>query len=254
MLLVLDAGNTRLKWGLHDGERWLAQSATGYDALDALTAAVLHCAVVSRVIGVNVAGARVRNAIETALAAIARPIEWNSPRHTQCGVTCAYDAPAQLGADRWAALIGARARVAAAAVVASAGTALTVDALTADGLFLGGLILPGLRLMRDGLADHTAQLPRADGTFAYFPANTADAIASGALNAECGAIERMTQYLEATAGVAPQIVLSGGDAQQLAPLLAGDVTLVDNLVLEGLLAIARDDDTVAPAAIDTTSS
>jgi type III pantothenate kinase len=169
------------------------------------------------------------------------PLGWNTPAREQCGVKSSYGDPAQLGADRWAAVIGTRALHESAAIVVNAGTAITVDALTADGVFLGGLILPGLTLMRDALAERTAQLPRADGAFAFFPASTADAIASGALNAACGAIERMADYLAASGGEPPVAVLSGGDAARLAPHLAVETRLVDNLVLEGLRAIAQQD-------------
>jgi type III pantothenate kinase len=238
-VLLLDAGNTRLKWGLHDGARWLAQDTLEYARIAELPRAVAARGTPAHALGANVAGERVAAAVGAALAALRIPLTWNTSGHEQCGVRNSYGDPAQLGADRWAAAIGAHTLFGAAAVVVNAGTAITVDALTADGVFLGGLILPGLTLMRDALAEGTAQLPRADGTFAFFPASTADAIASGALNAACGAIERMADYLEASGGVAPVLLLSGGDAAQLAPHLAAETRLVDNLVLEGLRAVAQ---------------
>ncbi|MGH8619377.1 MAG: type III pantothenate kinase [Burkholderiales bacterium] len=247
-VLLLDAGNTRLKWGLHDDTGWLAQDTLDYARIADLPQAVAAHGSPDRALGANVAGERVRTTVEAALADARVALAWNAPAREQCGVRSSYGEPAQLGADRWAAVIGARALsgAGAAAVVVNAGTAVTVDALTADGVFLGGLILPGLTLMRDALAEGTAQLPRADGTFAFFPANTADAIASGALNAACGAIERMADYLEASGGVAPLIVLSGGDAARLVPHLAVETRLVDNLVLEGLWAVAQHNN-AAPA-------
>ncbi len=240
-VLLLDAGNTRLKWGLHDGARWLAQDTLEYARIADLPQAVAAHGKPGRALGTNVAGDRIGATVASALAAAGVALVWNVPVHEQCGVRNSYGDPAQLGADRWAAAIGAHALFGAAAVVVNAGTAITVDALSADGVFLGGLILPGLTLMRDALAEGTAQLPRADGAFAFFPANTADAIASGALNAACGAIERMADYLEASGGAPPLIALSGGDASQLLPHLAVESRLVDNLVLEGLRAVAHFD-------------
>jgi type III pantothenate kinase len=244
-LLALDAGNTRLKWGLHDGTRWLAQDALDYTGLDGLAQSVANHGGADRALGTNVAGDKVRADLEAVLRKAGVPLAWNTPAREQCGVKSSYGDPAQLGADRWAAVIGARALHESAAIVVNAGTAITVDALTADGVFLGGLILPGLTLMRDALAERTAQLPRADGAFAFFPAGTADAIASGALNAACGAIERMADYLAASGGEPPVAVLSGGDAAKLAPHLAVEARLVDNLVLEGLRAIAQQEDSAA---------
>ena len=86
----------------------------------------------------------------------------------QCGVRSSYAEPAQLGADRWAALIGARRRYAGPCAVVNAGTTMTVDALSAEGIFLGGFIVPGLELMREALARNTAQLKAQDGRFSFF--------------------------------------------------------------------------------------
>ncbi len=106
-----------------------------------------------------------------------------------------YENPERLGADRWAALIGARALHPHACVVVTAGTATTVDLLSAAGDFLGGLILPGVELMQQALARGTAQLPLADGRFALQPRRTVDAIRSGCLQAQAGAVERMFRQI-----------------------------------------------------------
>ncbi|MEK6594529.1 MAG: type III pantothenate kinase, partial [Pseudomonadota bacterium] len=147
----------------------------------------------------------------------------------------------QLGADRWAALIGAWHRFHGPCLVVGAGTTVTVDALSGEGVFLGGLIIPGFELMRGSLARNTAQLKLQDGDFHYFPDNTANAIMSGAINALCGAVERMLGFMQETGEVMPCVVLSGGVAGLLADRLNARVEVVDNLVLEGLLSIALDD-------------
>jgi type III pantothenate kinase len=166
---------------------------------------------------------------------------WIRSAPAQCGVRNSYARPAQLGCDRWAALVGAHALCRGAAVVVNAGTALTVDALTADGVFVGGIIVPGVELMRNALARDTAGLRRRPGTFSFFPDNTGDAIMSGAVNALCGAVERVARHLQEGGGVAPVCLLSGGAAGLLAPQLNLEVKVVDNLVLEGLLVMARGD-------------
>lgn len=169
-VLCIDAGNSRLKWGVRDGGVWLARGMH-LDAVEARPARILAC---------NVAGDPSRQSIGTFAAGRGLPVEWLLPCAAQGGVTNGYDHPAQLGADRWAALIGARALHRGDCVVVMSGTATTIDVLTADGRFRGGLILPGLALMREALAGGTANLPTAAGDFAALPRNTFDAIASGA--------------------------------------------------------------------------
>ena len=151
--------------------------------------------------------------------------------------------PAQLGADRWASLCAARRRSLAddlfppACVVVNAGTAVTVDALDADGVFRGGLILPGLRLMLRALAENTAALKVTPGEMRPFPDNTADALYSGAMSAVCGAIESMRRRVDPRAEQV-RCYLAGGSAAEIAPHLNAPVEVVDNLVLEGVLALA----------------
>ena len=228
MLLCLDAGNTRLKFGLFDGGRWLLQNALDYAAFDELPARLP--ASPTRIVACNVAGQAVRQRIEALAGKLGLPLTWLCSTAAACGVTNSYDTPEQLGADRWAALIGARALHGGACVVAVAGTATTIDALDASGRFRGGLILPGLALMRAALAGNTADLPHASGSFRSLPTNTDDAIVSGALHATLGAIARM----RATLGADVACLLSGGAAAELAPHLEPPQRPIDNLVLEGL--------------------
>jgi type III pantothenate kinase len=228
MLLCLDAGNTRLKFGLFDGGRWLLQDALDYAAFDGLPARLP--ASPTRIVACNVAGQAVRQRIEALAAGLGLPLTWLCSTAAACGVTNSYDTPEQLGADRWAALIGARALHGGACVVAVAGTATTIDALDASGRFRGGLILPGLALMRAALAGNTAGLPHASGNFRRVPTNTDDAIVSGAIHATLGAIARM----RATLGANVACLLSGGAAAELAPHLEPPQRPIDNLVLEGL--------------------
>ena len=152
----------------------------------------------------------------------------------QCGVSNAYADPARLGADRWAALIGARALHAADCLVVMAGTATTIDVLTANGEFRGGLILPGERLMKHALAERTAGLPLSGGSVTDYPRDTGDAIETGCFFAQLGAIERMFSRL----GTERLCLLSGGAAGRMAGHLSIPLRVVDNLVLEGLARIS----------------
>jgi type III pantothenate kinase len=127
--------------------------------------------------------------------------------------------------------------VAPPVVVVNAGTAVTVDALDAEGVFRGGVILPGLRLMLQALAEHTAGLKMAPGTYQDFPTNTGDALYSGAMQAIAGAIGEMRARLASDAGPA-KCLLAGGAAKEIAPHLGDGVEVVDSLVLEGVLALS----------------
>lgn len=229
MILCLDAGNTRLKWGLHDGASWIVQGALPHGETAALAARLP--ARPQRVIACNVAGSIVAREIEALAAQLAAPLDWFRSNPSCCGVTNGYDVPAQLGADRWAALVGARSLHGGPALVVMAGTATTIDRLDADGHFRGGLILPGLDLMRNALARNTAGLPDARGHYRLPPTNTDDAIVSGAIDATLGAIERMAHR---AAGAYFFVLLSGGAAAALVPHLELPFRHIDYLVLEGL--------------------
>jgi type III pantothenate kinase len=228
MILCLDAGNTRLKFGLRAGSEWRTQGALDYAAFDSLAQQLPVPP--TRIIACNVAGESARQRIEALAARLRVPLDWLQSSAVACGVSNGYDKPQQLGADRWAALIGARALHDGPCVVVMAGTATTIDALDAQGRFRGGLILPGLALMRSALAQNTAGLPHAKGRYRTLATNTDDAIVSGALHATLGAIERV----RATQENDTACLLSGGAAVELVPHMSRPYHVVDNLVLEGL--------------------
>ena len=242
-VLAVDAGNSRIKWGLHDGEGWLVQDwiATGRAARIERRWARLPSP--DSVVACNVAGEGVRRSLVAAARSLRLAVRFLASRARQCGVTSSYDRPSQLGADRWAALIGAWHLFHGPCVVVNAGTTVTVDALNGEGVFLGGMIVPGVALMRASLARNTAGLRLLAGRYAYFPASTADAIASGAINALAGAIERMHRFMREAGLPAPLVVVSGGAAGLLAPELNVAAEVVDNLVLEGIVRIAYDSST-----------
>ncbi|MDH5264501.1 MAG: type III pantothenate kinase [Betaproteobacteria bacterium] len=238
-VLAIDAGNTRVKWALRAGDAWAARGAVA--TADARTLGGDWPAMPpgTRALGSNVGGPAVLARLHEACARHALSLSVIVSRHEQLGVRSAYRDPAQLGTDRWAALIAAHHAAAVHQIVVNAGTALTVDALRGDGLFAGGLIVPGIALMRRSLDGGTAQLRQTEGVFDPFPKSTPDAITTGSVQAAVGAIERMREAM-AAGGFAPErILLSGGAAPALGPHLPMPVTLDDNLVLDGLVLIAR---------------
>jgi type III pantothenate kinase len=240
MILAIDSGNTRTKWGLRDADRWIATGAVAASQAASLAASWPVAAEGSTAVASNVAGAGVQAAIEAACAARGLPLQWVRAVPQALGVRNGYRDAGQLGADRWVALLAAHGERACDQLVVNAGTALTVDALTASGEFLGGLIVPGPALMRRSLDHGTAGLRLTEGTFEAFPRATPDAITSGALQACAGAVARMADAM-ASRGAAPQrMIVSGGAAAELAPHLPAPCVVREHLVLDGLVLIARD--------------
>ncbi|PWB41652.1 MAG: type III pantothenate kinase [Rhodocyclales bacterium] len=238
MILAIDCGNTRLKWGMHDGTGWCAQGPLDYADLPGLAELLRSQPRATKAVAANVAGPQVGEAVGATMTALGIPLYWAKSQSAQYGVRNHYERPEQLGVDRWAALVGARALHPQACLVVCAGTATTVDVLDAAGNFQGGLILPGVELMCRALAANTAQLPLADGKFAGLPRNTMDAIVSGCLHAQAGAVERMFEQVAAHPGAV--CLVGGGAAGQFFDLLRMPKRRVDNLVLEGLARIGRE--------------
>ena len=239
-MIAIDAGNTRIKWGIHDGEAWLERGALPTGEVEKLAVLVARWPEYARVVACNVAGEAVERAVERALSPRFAPPLWLRSSAEQCGVRNGYEEHWRLGADRWAALVAARgqqlAQKAGDFLVVCAGTATTVDWLDAGGLFRGGLILPGIDLMRASLARNTAQLPGAAGEFRDEPRSTVDAIASGCLHAQIGAIERMYGRLPVES--MPVCLLTGGAAEKIAPHLAVPFQFSEHLILDGLVRFA----------------
>lgn len=252
MLLLIDAGNTRVKWALVASSKsdsaalgqWVASGMVEHAQVRELSGSWQGHHVV-RVLASNVAGQAMRDALEQALlrAFGMQPVavEWFASAPALANLRNNYRQPAQLGCDRFASAIAAHALYPERAlIVATCGTATTVDAVTPDGVFLGGMILPGLGLMAQSLARNTAQLPQVAEHLDVsepFADHTDAAIVSGCISAQVGAIERAVASHARHHG-AVQCILSGGAAALIAPHLSVSHERVDNLVLLGLHTVA----------------
>jgi type III pantothenate kinase len=240
MILAIDAGNSRVKWGWHDGKAWssiatvsLIEFAASSDHVNPFSATHADPA---RILISNVAGEGAHQLLVNWTSIFDAEPQWLKGEAEQCGVKNLYDNPGQLGPDRWAALIAARAlEPGRACLVVTAGTCTTVDLLTAKGEFSGGLILPGIDLMRFVLHEHTGRLPLQEGKFVKAPRRTIDAIETGCRHAQAGAVERMYRV----AGGDCACLVSGGGGQALIERLDLPCRYVENLVLEGLACIGR---------------
>jgi type III pantothenate kinase len=249
--LAIDIGNTRLKWALYDtarpGAAMRTHGAVFLETIDVLAETDWRdVPAPTAMLGSNVAGDAVRRRVEEQLELWDIEPRWIVPGVQAAGVVNGYDYPTRLGADRWAALAGARWHVLARgaarpALVVMVGTAVTVDSLDADGHFLGGLILPGFGLMLRALEQGTAGLRVPTGDVVDFPTNTSDALMSGGAHALAGAIERIHRRLVARSGGAePLCLMTGGAAVKMAPITKLAFETVDSLIFDGLLALQQE--------------
>jgi type III pantothenate kinase len=251
-LLLIDIGNTRLKWGLYDqpqpGARLLGHGAVVLEDIDHLWEISWRALTPkpTAMLGCVVAGEAIKRRVEEQLdEGWKLPPRWVSASAQAAGVVNRYEHPHRLGADRWAAIVGARQHVLhdqpddpPPVVAVMVGTAVTVDAIDAQGQFLGGLILPGFGLMYRALESGTAGLKVPTGEVRDFPRNTSDALMSGGTDAIAGAIERVMQRLKKHTGREPRLLISGGAAVRLVNIESLRATVVENLIFEGLLALA----------------
>jgi type III pantothenate kinase len=236
---LFDLGNSRLKYApledglpgeiveaVHDGENfidgWAARLPTRIDT-----------AFVSTVASTTLTA--------TLLDALAQRCTRISLARTQpeCdGVRIAYGIPAQLGVDRFLALLAAHARASEPWLVVGVGTALTIDLLAGDGRHHGGRIAPSPTLMRQSLHLRAPHLPSSGGVYADFANDTAAGLASGCEGAALALITSSRNAAILHVGCAPRLLLHGGGAAALLPHL-DDVVHAPALVLEGLARWSR---------------
>ena len=246
-VLLLDVGNTRVKWGVGEGGEihhtgYIAQAKIRADGIGVLTARLPRD--VDAVVASNVAGQSFGTRLAGVLGAhTGHDVKYVQATRAACGVTNGYSQPRRLGVDRWLALIGAWTELHAACLVVDAGTAVTIDALDNEGVHLGGQILPGTQLMSAALTDNTAGIPAtppgkpdAFADMHSFAKNTRSAVQAGVQGAIAGAVERALATLEDN-GYAAQVVLTGGDAARIGAVLAVTPVHRPHLVLAGLLQV-----------------
>lgn len=250
MILLVDAGNTRIKWaGLHGAVLQSGPAVLRRDGaqdVDALATAWAALPVPQRLLVASVAGPDFSARVE----AWARKFwgiepEFVSARARAFGIANAYSEPQRLGVDRWLALVAARRLVAGAVCVVDCGTALTVDVLAQDGEHLGGLIIPGLGLMRRALLEKTAGIEAAliaapsREEVSLLAKDTRSGVMGGTLYAAVAVIDRIVHDVTEALGVELTCVLTGGDAEAVRSLLPAAFLHEPELVLKGLAVVAE---------------
>ena len=238
MKLLVDFGNTRLKWALWaDGRRSMggvfahrettleAALSSNWSALPR-PRAILVASVVDP--------AREQELAELIEAHFDTEAEFVRSPASGLGISNAYAEPARLGVDRFLAMAALHAAQPRAQMMVSCGTALTLDALAADGRHLGGLIAPSPALMRESLGRGTARVGDEPGRLVEIADNTTDAAYSGCLLAAVALIERFRAGFESRVGTPVAVVADGGGVGEWLPLLP-EVERGRDLVLRGLV-------------------
>jgi type III pantothenate kinase len=248
MRVLVDIGNTRLKWARLDGGRLVARGSAVHrgsaDAAFEAFAAALP-AEPPRIVAANVAGDAIAARLKALVAA--RPgasLELVATTAERFGVRCAYAEPLRLGVDRWVAVLAAYHAARGAACVIDAGTAVTFDAVDPRGAHLGGLILPGARLLAAALDRHTSDIGSTAAAAAVprgldlLGRSTDAAVGNGAWLALGAALDRAAATVGHALGTTPVVYLTGGDAEALHGWLETQVEIRADLVLEGLALFA----------------
>ena len=245
MILLVDIGNSRVKWAtLAAGTLGSLRAAAYRGWTNADWRRELFSGLPTRVVGCSVASPEAREAIESvAREQSGLTVEWIEATPHAAGVTNAYREPAQLGADRWVALIGAFHSGPGDCCVVDVGTAMTIDVVTADGRHGGGLIVPGPTLMVASLHAQTSDLAARsaashDPTRSSFADQTRDAIVNGCELALAALVERACREFGLRTGATPRLMFTGGAAARVRGWITRPAEEVPDLVLRGLAIIA----------------
>lgn len=249
-ILLLDLGNTALKWALLDNcEETNAYVHNSSGVLGDGVIEQWESLNIEAAYGTTVASEWISHGINQALHRKSVDCHWlqsTSEFNGDFRLRNGYAYPHMLGADRWHAAIGAvTLHPNEALLIIHMGTAATVDSVIPQGdneyLFLGGRIAPGPAMMLEGLSRGTAHLPRALGKYQDFPDNTVDAITTGIIDSQLGLVQRAYSQMKAICE-SPRILLAGGAARLIAPHLSKEFEKVDlrhNLVITGLATRAK---------------
>lgn len=247
MMLLVDIGNTRVKWAQCTGDALAPQQAAEYAhwTVDDWQRRLFGSHRFEQVVAASVAGEpSTRNLVEAARRSGVGAVRFVESTTAAGGVRNAYPDPRLLGVDRWVAVIGAYHLCGGACCIVDVGTAATVDAVDGDGQHLGGYIVPGPHMMVRSLHTGTSQLAShtaasGGGAGALFADNTREAIERGCRVALAALADRAHADLARATGTLPTLVLSGGAAAEIQPWIRAPVRPVPDLVLHGLARLAR---------------
>jgi type III pantothenate kinase len=250
MKLLLDVGNSRVKWAWLSAEGLVGQGCAlhrNHDLVATLSGSLQAGLIPDEVRVANVAGPAA--GAQVAAAVVQRfgiTAVFARSRDAANGLRNGYLEPAQLGVDRWLAMCAAWQRFPGPLCVVDAGTAVTVDSIAADGLHAGGLIVPGVELMVAALRRETGDLDRVAGPATdrgmaeirpehrhLLGLDTASGIQLGVLRALVALVADCVTRPD-LAGAEPKLIITGGDGGRLARLIGRPAVYLPDLVLDGL--------------------
>jgi type III pantothenate kinase len=238
MNLLIDSGNSFVKWALATDESLTIEGSCPSNAVSSLHETWKNYDVPARVIVSNVAGKRVATEIRNAVSALWQlDAEFIVSSKNCCGLTNSYSKLEQLGVDRWMAMVAAHQKAKDSVIVVDCGTAVTIDLVNKNGLFIGGVILPGLNTAFQSLradTDVVEDISSIKRDVSPVAQSTEDGVAAGVLLGLAGGIERVVREQSSLIDHTPAVFMTGGDAEKLAPYLAIAAVLQPDLVLQGL--------------------
>lgn len=239
MNLLIDAGNSRVKWAFDGPGVWKTALCARAEFAQSLEKSLRDTSKISDIVISSTRNRTYNQQLSVLLGDLfdIEPYFIESGRREH-GVINRYQPPGALGVDRWASLIAVRSLGTSPAVVIDAGTAVTVDALSAEGMFEGGVIFPGISLAVHSL-DKADNLSVADQVNpSVFAQSTEQAMYSGVLYSIAAGIDGIVVRMRKSLGYSVNVYLSGGDADTLAGLLEHHVIKEPDLVLKGVKIIA----------------
>lgn len=242
MNLLVDLGNSRIKWALSGGQAWSVGDPFGNEGSATDFGAWRNVTDLTRVIVCNSAGDDVVDPLQQWCDEVwgLKPT-FLSAQRAQGGVHNCYQDPTTLGCDRWLALIAARDQRSGSLAVVDCGTAITVDALLADGQFLGGVIAAGPQVATQALLEHASHLHGELKMYSgAFNSDTGSAVGNGALAFAAGGIDKVLSEFSAQLGDDFAVLMTGGWAATIAPLLIRIVDITPDLVLQGIEQVSRE--------------
>ena len=231
MKLLVDLGNTRIKWALCEhaarsqghtdfgcgsfrfSERGSARNTQLLSSVK-FDSGIIDEVVFSSVASVDLLERHIADVKEhwTAEVTIVKvEAEFN-------GFLNRYDDIAALGVDRWVASVGAHAIYPNENIVLiDAGTAVTIDMVGEAGEFLGGVIMPGIRMMHRALIGNTAQIRVQENQHdQVIGRNTQDCVSSGVRLSVVGGVDRaVAAFKHQLSDATVRVMVCGGDAERL---------------------------------------
>jgi len=240
MFLLIDQGNSNLKWCLSNDENIL-RSNCGLltDLIDFL---IVNKSAISKIVISSVKSVEHINTLCKILNEnINIEIQIAQSSANYQSVKNGYTIPEQLGIDRWLVIVACWQRFQSAFMVVDAGSALTLDFVNNAGQHEGGHIIPGLMMQKKLLLTDTDKVRFADefGATVYgLGVSTHQAVHNGCLSNLCSYINEMYKKFNDITPI--PLILTGGDALLLSEGLAVQCEVIPDLVLQGLYCLSNE--------------